>query len=97
MTIQEIKKIALPILKTRGVLKAAIFGSFARGDNKKNSDVDLLISMQKNKSGFDFLELKFTLEEKLEKKVDLVSYNGIHPSIKDRILNEQKVIYEKGR
>ncbi len=95
MTIAAIKKQSLPIFKSQGVLKAAIFGSFARGDNKKNSDIDFLVKMKKNKSLFDFLELKFALEKKLNKKVDLVSYMGIHPFIKDKILEEQKIIYEK--
>ncbi|MBI5753652.1 nucleotidyltransferase family protein [Candidatus Peregrinibacteria bacterium] len=95
MTIAAIKKQALPIFKSQGVLKAAVFGSFARGDNKKNSDVDFLVKLKKNKSLFDFLELKFALEEKLNKRIDLVSYNGIHPFLKAKILEEQKIIYEK--
>lgn len=97
MTIAAIRKKVLPIFKKQGVLKAAIFGSFARGEEKKNSDVDMLIKLRKDKSGFDFIELKINLEEKLGKKVDLVSYNGVHPLLKDRILKDQKIIYEKGR
>jgi len=61
------------------VIKAAIFGSYATGEAKANSDIDLLVQ----------------LEDALNKKVDLLTYNSIHPYLKRIILNEQKVIYEK--
>lgn len=89
MTIAAIKKQALPILKSQGVLKAAIFGSFARGDNKKNSDVDFLIKMKKNASLFDLGGLQMDLQKKLGRKVDLVEYCCIHPRLKKDILKEQ--------
>ena len=90
MTMQTIKKEILPILKKQDVKKAALFGSFARGDNKKNSDVDILIEYKNNnKSLLDFVRLKLTLEKKLKKKVDLVEYSTIHPLLKDKILNNQ--------
>jgi predicted nucleotidyltransferase len=97
MTIQSIKKQIVPILKRQGVVKAAFFGSVARGDVRKKSDIDLLIKLQRNKSLLDFVGLKIELEEKLNKKVDLLTYDAIHPLLKDRILNEQKVIYESRR
>lgn len=89
MTIAAIKKQALPILKSQGVLKAAIFGSFARGDNKKNSDVDFLVKMKKTASLFDLGGLQMDLQEKLGKKVDIVEYCCIHPLLKKQILKEQ--------
>ena len=95
MTIQSIKKQIVPILKRQGVIKAAFFGSVARGSMRKKSDVDLLINLRKDKSLFDFVGLKIELEEKLGRKVDLVEYSAIRPSLKDAILSEQKVIYEK--
>lgn len=95
MTVQTIKKKILPILKRQGVTKAAIFGSVARGEMKKSSDVDILVKLEKGKSLFDFVKLKFELEDKLGKKVDLVSYNAIKPRLKDYILRDEKKIYEK--
>jgi len=44
---------------------------------------------------FDFVELKLELEEKLGKKVDLVTYRAIKPRLKDIILKDEKIIYEK--
>jgi hypothetical protein len=95
MTVAEIKRKILPILKRQGVTKAALFGSAARGEMKKNSDVDVLIKFGGNKSLLDLVRVQFMLEDKLRKKVDLLTYNSIHPLLKDIILNNQKIIYEK--
>ena len=89
MTIQMIAKKINPILKEQGVTKAAVFGSFARGENKKKSDVDLLIKFPKNKTLFDFIGLKQDLEKRLGKKVDLVEYSAIKPRLKKPILKNR--------
>lgn len=95
MTIPILIKQIIPILKNQEVLKASIFGSFARGDNTKNSDIDILVKLKNSKTLFDLIELKMALEEKLDRKVDLLTYKSIHPLLKNAILQEQKVIYEK--
>lgn len=93
VTIPEIKKKTLPILKRHDVKHASIFGSFARGDAKANSDVDFLIEYQtEDKSLFDLVDLKSELEEKLGRKVDIVTYNSIYWRLRERILMEQVVI-----
>jgi len=93
MEIADIKKKIKPILKRHDIKKAAVFGSYARGDQKKKSDVDILVQYRKNdKSLFDFVGLKLDLEKRLNKKVDLVEYSTIRPRIKDRILKEQVFI-----
>ena len=82
--IPKIKK----ILKKNKVRKAGIFGSYVRGEEKKNSDIDIVIEPPKG-IGWGFVGIQFELEDKLKKKVDLLSYNGIHPLLKDRILKEE--------
>jgi len=89
------KKKIIPILKRQGVTKAAFFGSVARGEAKKRSDVDILVSLEKGKTLFNFVGLKLELEDKLGKKVDLVSYGAIKPRLKNIILKDEKKIYEK--
>ena len=89
MEIQKIKKLALPILKKNDVVKAGIFGSYARRAAKKRSDIDFLIKLRGKKSLLDITKLQFDLQKKLHKKVDLVEYNEIHPSLKKRILDEE--------
>ncbi len=95
MTTQAIKKQILPILKRQGVTKAALFGSAARGEAKKRSDIDILVKLKKGKGLFDFVGLKLELEKKLGKKVDLVTYGAIKPRLRDIILKDEKIIYEK--
>ncbi|MCX6788993.1 MAG: nucleotidyltransferase family protein [Candidatus Gribaldobacteria bacterium] len=89
MSKQEIAKKIIPILKKQGVQKAALFGSQARGEATKKSDVDLLVKLPKRFGLFEMGGLKMDLEEALNKKVDLVEYSTIHPLLKKQILKEQ--------
>ncbi len=92
-TIPIIKKKAVPILKRHAVKHAAIFGSFARGAAKANSDVDILIEYKTHdKSLFDLVNLKCELEETLGRKVDIVTYDSIYWRLRDKILAEQVII-----
>ena len=87
-SIEKIKKDILPILKKNDIKKAGIFGSYAKGLQKKNSDIDILIEPSKN-MGFAFSGLKDQLTKALKRKVDLVSYNGLSPYLRDKILKEE--------
>lgn len=68
--IMEIKRKVVPILRHYGIQKAGIFGSYARGEAKKNSDIDILIQPPRG-MGLEFIGVKLELEKKLNKKVDL--------------------------
>lgn len=74
-----------------GVKKIGIFGSFARGEEKRNSDIDVLVEFSKPLDFFEFLEVEEYLSKILGKKVDLVTYHALKPVIKQDILNE--VVY----
>lgn len=87
--LEQIKKQVLPILKEAHVKRAALFGSYVRGDITKKSDIDILVELPRGKTLFDLVDLKMNLEGKLKKKVDVVTYQGIHPLLKDSILNNQ--------
>lgn len=90
---------AIEVLKTNkkdlenryGLKSIGVFGSFARGEQKKRSDVDILVEFKKTVDIFEFIEVKEHLEVLLDRKVDLVTRNALKPYIKDRILSE--VIY----
>jgi len=86
MTIEIIKRKITPILRRHGVTRAAIFGSFARGEEKKQSDVDILVNLTKDKTLLDLVGLKLDLEKKLVRKVDIITYNSIHRLLRERIL-----------
>lgn len=90
---RSLKKVISKMLVENGVKRAALFGSFARGDTTKKSDIDIVIEFKgKKKSLFDLVKLKIKLEEKLGRSVDLLTYNSLHPLLKDRILSEQVII-----
>lgn len=87
--LEKIKSLIVDILKKNKARRAGIFGSFARNEQKKNSDIDILVELPKNLNLFDFVGIKFELEDALNKKVDLVEYSTIKPLIKKTILKEE--------
>ena len=93
--ITKIKEKILPILKKNDVIKASIFGSFARGEDKKGSDLDMLVEFNEPKGMFHRIGLKYELEKILGKKVDLLTYNAINPLLKEYIYKDEIKIYEK--
>ncbi|MBU0459976.1 MAG: nucleotidyltransferase domain-containing protein [Nanoarchaeota archaeon] len=87
--IKEIQRKVVPLLKKYGVVRAGIFGSYARGEQKKKSDLDILVEIKKNLSLLDVVGLQLDLQKKLKKKVDLVEYKMVKPLIKKEILQEE--------
>ncbi len=87
--IESIKEKIVPLLKENKVTKAGIFGSYARGEQTKKSDIDILIELDNNVSLLGFIDLKLKLEKVLRKKIDLVEYELIRKELKKRILNEE--------
>ena len=82
----------MPLLKRYGVSRASLFGSVARGEASKKSDVDVLVQLPENASLLDLAGLKIDLEELLNKEVDVLTFDSLHPLLKDRILSEQETI-----
>lgn len=78
-----------------GVKRIGIFGSFARGEQKRTSDVDVLVEFAHGKATFDnFMQLAFYLEELFSRKVDLLTVKGIDRYIRSRV--ESEVIWIEG-
>ncbi len=73
------------------VKKIGIFGSIARGDGKRGSDLDMLVEFNSPVGFFEFIRLENYLSKKLGKKVDLTTKQALKPVIKKDILSE--VIY----
>ena len=73
----EIKNIILSQLKDYNVLKIGIFGSFARGENKKDSDLDILVEFKDSPSLLTLIKLENELSEILGIKVDLVTTGAL--------------------
>ena len=87
--LQRKRGILVKTLRKHGVIRAGIFGSYARGDQKENSDVDILVKTKKGISLYDFAGIKIAAEEVLGKKVDLVEYSLIKPRLRGQILKEE--------
>jgi len=92
MKLDEIKVKIIPVLRRYDVRKAAIFGSYVKGEEREDSDIDILVEFKGEKSLLDLAGLKIELQEILKRKVDVLTYNSLHPLLKDKILQEQKVI-----
>ena len=88
----EIREKILNALKQNDVKRASLFGSVVRGELTDESDIDILVEFKGRKSLLDLVGLKLELEEMLKRKVDVLTYNSLHPLLKDRILREQEVI-----
>lgn len=89
LNLEQIKKKILPVLKEAGVIRSSVFGSYVRGDNQADSDVDMLVELPDGKSLLDLVRLQRQLAEVLGKKVDLITYNSIHPLLKNYIEKDQ--------
>jgi predicted nucleotidyltransferase len=88
----KVKHIAdkiIPILQQYRIRKAGVFGSVVRGEDAKNSDVDLLVQTDEKTSLLEFVHIKHELEDILGRKVDLVDYRGLRPALKEKILREE--------
>jgi hypothetical protein len=73
--------------KFKGEIKG-IFGSFAKGEESKESDIDILVEFESEADLIHFVGLSLFLEEKLGQRVDVVPYDTIRPEIKENILKE---------
>ncbi|MEM4308545.1 MAG: nucleotidyltransferase family protein [Thermoplasmata archaeon] len=80
-------------LKERGVKKVAIFGSYVRGEERPDSDIDIVVEFSERKSLLDIIELEQELSELLGVKVELLTEKSISPYMIERIKNEMKVLY----
>lgn len=85
--IEKIKPKIINILKKYNIKKAGIFGSYAKGEQKKGSDIDILIDFDGGL--LKLVRLERELGKKLKLKVDLLTYSGINHLLKNRILNEE--------
>ena len=69
-----------------GIRNIRIFGSFARGEGRPDSDLDLLVEYVPGRSGFAFVDFCEQVEELLGRRIDVVTEKSLHPLVRDRIL-----------
>jgi uncharacterized protein len=86
--LNEIRKHKTEITEVYHVKEIGVFGSYIRGEERADSDVDILVDFEKPIDLFRFLDLEERLSELSGKKVDLVSKNALKPYIGKEILKE---------
>ena len=80
-------------LKKFGVKRCGLFGSHIRDEQRKSSDIDILVEFEPDQKTFDnFMTLAFFLEELLGRKVDLVTAESLSPYIGPHILDEVEYV-----
>lgn len=94
MSREEIEATVVSILGKHGVRKIGLFGSYARGEERPESDLDLLVDFRDQKSLLTLVRIERELSESLGIKVDLLTEQAISPYLVDRIKAELKVIYQ---
>lgn len=93
-----VRKIKQFLKKDGRIHKAWIFGSFARGDDRPGSDIDLMIEDIENGkfNYFDLADIQYKLEQILNRKVDIGFASSLREGVAETIQNEAKLIYENG-
>lgn len=94
MNKKEIFEKMTRILKNQGARKIAVFGSYVRGEEKPESDIDIIVEFSERKSLFDLVGIEQEVSDALGIKVDLLTEKSISPYLIDRIKKEMVVIYE---
>jgi predicted nucleotidyltransferase len=91
--IDEIKKISVPIAQKYGVKKLALFGSYARGEQRETSDIDFLIE-KGNIKGWEFFGFINNLEDDLGVHVDILTYDSLKNSFIAHAAKDEVILYE---
>jgi uncharacterized protein len=82
------------MLIRQGAKKIGIFGSYARGEIRKGSDIDIMVEFSEGKSLLDLVRIERELSEVAGRKVDLLTEKSVSPYLIDRIKKEMRMVYE---
>lgn len=93
LTIDKIKGTVAKFSEKYGVKSAHLFGSYAKGNAGEDSDVDLIIEKGDVQSYDDYCDLKFSIEDELGIRVDLLTTEGVRPKFFEMIKNDRILLY----
>lgn len=94
-SIEEIKRITVPIAARHGVARIHLFGSYARGEATESSDIDFRVDSGQIRDLFGMGALYADLQEKLQKPLDIVTTEGSEADFLDRIKPDEVLLYEQ--
>ncbi|PIZ65061.1 nucleotidyltransferase [Candidatus Roizmanbacteria bacterium CG_4_9_14_0_2_um_filter_39_13] len=95
MDIESIKYTMSPVFEKYGITYAAIFGSFARGEAKETSDIDLMVRLGKPMGMIDYMKFINSLESVTKRKVDVLTEKSLNKHIAPYVKSDIQTIYEK--
>jgi len=90
--VEKYRNQILTLAKQNGVRNVRVFGSMARNDANPDSDLDLMVDIEKGKSGLALGGFLADVSNLIHRKVDVVTENSLHPKIKDKVLHEARVL-----
>ncbi len=93
--IHQVKDQIVLVCQQYGCKKVALFGSYAKKLQNDDSDIDILVEPPQKFGLIKFSSMKLDLQKVLNKKVDLITYKGISPYIRDSILESAQTLYEE--
>ena len=93
-TLEEIKEKARPVFEKYGVKRARIFGSFARGEARSDSDVDMVVDLERP-LGFEYFTMQHELEQELGREVDIMTEGSINKFFRPYIIPELRPLYDR--
>jgi len=93
MNREDVFKKLASLLRDRGAVKVAVFGSYVKGKEKPDSDIDVLVEFAERKSLLELVRIEREVTEGLGIRVDLLTEKSISPYMIDSIKREMKVIY----
>ena len=94
-SIAEIKKIIKPVAERYGVERVFLFGSYARGDMKSGSDIDIRIDCGAIRDFFELSGFHMDIEDALSESVDVLTTGSLEDEFLSRIANEEVLLYER--
>jgi predicted nucleotidyltransferase len=94
---QQLRKYIQDSPYTNLITKASLFGSYLRNEATSDSDVDVLVSFDPKEvvGFFEMADIKNYLEEKMQKKIDLVPEDALSPYFRDDVINNAQIVYER--
>lgn len=94
-TIDQIREITAPIAERYGLKRLSLFGSYARGEATEDSDIDIIVDRGDMRGGLIMGGLYYDLCESLGKELDMVTTKSIDGRIREKILEDEVILYDK--
>ena len=94
-SVDELRIIVSDVAKQYGVKKVALFGSYSTGKQTSDSDIDLLVDKGEIKGLFMLNRFINSLQDKLDKKVDVITYDSLERSLIKTYINNEIILYEQ--